>query len=358
MSNNPDTYRLFVFRVYCHHTMRSLCLFTPVLAMALASCQLLGPNAAQQAEAAYAEQNYVGARDLALAALAADEADAAALEMLVRAQLAMGAGADALAALERLKAADTLPDDAPLLEAEAHLQNGNVALAKPLLQGQNSAESWRLRALAASLVDNDQAAIEAFDRGRKAGGDKARLLAAEATFHLRRDNREAARKAVGRVQTIAPRRVETLLVTAWLAQLEGNAEIAARAFTAILARTPQDRPALLGAIDAMQTLDRDDLADPLITRGRAAYSQDLAFIYFAARSMARRGDWIAARDALQERESELAAHDPAQLLYAEVLLELGQGELARALVTPIHSRRRGDADVAALYTRALEATAG
>ena len=67
--------------------------------------------------------------------------------------------------------------------------------------------------------------------------------------------------------------VETLLATAWLAQLEGNAEIAARAFTAILQRTPQDRPALLGAIDALQELDRDDLADWPIARGRGSVSR-------------------------------------------------------------------------------------
>ena len=107
-----------------------------------------------------------------------------------------------------------------------------------------------------------------------------------------------------------------------------------------------------------RSLDRDDLADPLIARGRGAYPDDLAFVYFNARSKARREDWRAARDLLQERESELAEHDPAQLLYAEVLLELGQGELARALITPVYARRGGDADVAALYARALAATAG
>ena len=127
--------------------------FRPVLltalSLALASCGLLGPGATEQAEAAYAEQNYVGARDYALTGLQADADNAAALTVLVRAQLAMGAGAEALASLARLDALDALPADAKLLEAEAHLQSGDVAAARRLLQGQDNAESWRLRALAA-----------------------------------------------------------------------------------------------------------------------------------------------------------------------------------------------------------------
>jgi len=113
---------------------------------------------------------------------------------------------------------------------------------------------------------------------------------------------------------------------------------------------------MLGAIDALQRLDRDDLADPLIAQGRAAYAGDLSFIYFAARAHARKGEWVAARDLLQEYEPQLAGQEPAQLLYAEALLELGQGELARAIVTPIHSRRRGDGEVTALYDRIVQET--
>ncbi len=326
------------------------------LGLSLAGCDIIRPEASQEAQAALAAQDYLTARDLAQGALAQDSKDAAALEVLVRAQLAMGAGEEALATLEQLAKAEALPQDHLLLKAEAHLQTGDPASAKRLLQGQGSAESWRLRALAASLAKDDAGALEAFAKGRDASGNKARLFVAEATHHLQRNNRDAARDAVARAQEVAPRRVETQYVTGWLAQIEGNAEIAARAFLAILEKTPQDRPAMLGAIDAAQQLGRDDLADPLLARGRAAYPGDLSFTYFAARAHARKGDWAAARDLLQQSEAELAGNDPAQLLYAEALLELGQREMARAIVTPIHSRRSSDAEIAGLHERIMRAT--
>lgn len=327
-----------------------------VAAFGLASCGLLGPSAAQQAQVAFDEQNYIAARDLAAAALKGDADNAAALEVLVRAHLVTGAGAEALAALDRLEALGALPDDHQSLRAEAHLQLGETAPAMALLEGLVSAESWRLRALAASMADDEAAVEDAFAKGREAEGDKSRLFAAEATHYLQRGNLEAARTAVGRAQEAAPRRVETQFVTAWLAQLEGNNDIAARAFLAILKKTPQDLPAMLGAIDALQKLDRDDLADPLIAQGREAYSGDLAFVYFAARAHARKGDWAKARDLLQEYEAQLAEGLPAQLLYAEALLELGQGELARAIVTPLRAKYRDDEQVQAIHARALAAT--
>lgn len=331
--------------------------FCVMSAFGLASCGLLGPSAAEQAQDAFAEQNYIAAHDLAAGALEGDADNPAALLVLARAHLATGAGTEALAALDRLKTLDALPDDYQLLRAEAHLQLGQAAPALALLDGLVSAESWRLRALAASLAGDQTAAQAAFIKGHEAEGDRARLFAAEATHYLQTGNRDAARAAVGRAQETAPRRVETQFVTAWLAQLDGNNEIAARAFLAILDKTPQDLPAMLGAIDALQKLDRDDLADPLITQGREEYSGDLAFVYFAARAHARKGEWAKARDLLQEHEAQLADALPAQLLYAETLLELGQGELARAIVTPLRAKYRGDEQVQEIHARALAATA-
>lgn len=325
-------------------------------AISLASCDLLGPSAQDLAVDAFEQQDYLAARSHAATALAQDAQNAEALIVLLHTQLAMGEGAEALTSLAQLDDLEALPEDHLLLEAEARLQLGEVSQASALLDGVNSAESWRLRALAATLDNDDKRAMQAFSQGRAADGDKARLYAAEATYHLRRGSLDTAREAVGLAQQTAPRRVETQFVTAWLAQLEENHEIAARAFMAILDKTPQDRPAMLGAIDALQNLDRDDLADPLISQGRNHYSGDLAFIYFAARAHGRKGDWVAARDLLQEHEAQLAGQDPAQMLYAQSLLQLGQGELARAIVTPIHSRRSSDPQVVELYDQILAVT--
>lgn len=332
--------------------------FPFMAAFGLAGCGLLGPSAAEEAQDALAQQNYIAARDLALEALQDDAEDAAALEVLARAHLVGGAGTEALAMLDRLEALDALPDDHQLLRAEALLQLGETEPAMALLDGLVSAESWRLRALVAASGDDEAGVRDAFAKGREAEGDKSRLFAAEATHYLQRGNMEAARTAVARTQEAAPRRVETQFVTAWLAQLEGNNDIAARAFLAILDKTPQDRPAMLGAIDALQKLDRDDLADPLIAQGRGAYGGDLAFIYFAARAHARKGEWAEARDLLQDHEAQLAEGLPAQLLYVEALLELEQGELARAIITPLRAKYRNDEQVQAMHARALAATEG
>ncbi len=325
-------------------------------ALSLASCDLLEPDPYDLAADAFEQQDYLAAQSHAAEALAQDAENAEALIILLRTQLAAGEGAQALASLAQLTDLEALPGDHLLLEAEARLQLGEISHADALLDGVNSAESWRLRALLATLDNDDEIALQAFAQGRAADGDKARLYAAEATYHLRQGNLDRAREAVGLAQQAAPRRVETQFVTAWLAQLEENHEIAARAFMAILDKTPQDRPAMLGAIDALQNFDRDDLADPLIAQGRDYYPDDLAFIYFAARAHGRKGDWVAARDLLQEHEAQLAGQDPAQLLYARSLLQLGQGELARAIVTPIHSRRSSDPQVAELYDQILAAT--
>ena len=142
--------------------------FTLSVALAIAGCELPGQREAERAEVAFAEQDYLGARNLALKALNDNSDSSPALIILVRAQLAMGDGAAALANLERLRALDEPPSDIDLLAAEAHLQMGNLLAAKPLLTGSNTAESWRLRALAASLQDDTPAALRAFAFGREA----------------------------------------------------------------------------------------------------------------------------------------------------------------------------------------------
>ncbi|KLI63921.1 tetratricopeptide repeat protein [Aurantiacibacter marinus] len=319
----------------------------------LGACSLIAPDPMEQAREAFEAQDYHAAREEVLRALQVNTSDTAALELLARIQLAMGLGADVPATLERLENAGTLPVDAKLIEAEALLQTGDHALAVAVLEGEDSAESWRLRALAANMAGNVPAAEAAFVSGRSADGDKRKLFVAAANHHLSRGNADAARFAVGQAQQLSPGSIETLFVSARLAQLDGQPNLAARAYLAILDLSPTDRPALLGAIAELDRLGRIDLIPDLIQRGRTAYPQDIEFIYLTASLQAYEGNWQAARDLLQEHESAAAEHDNARGLYGQALLELGQLELARAQIAPLNRRYPDNAAYARVFARIL-----
>ncbi len=324
-----------------------------LMAVSLGACSLIAPDPMDDAREAYAAQDYHAAREDVMRALEINGSDSAALELLARIQLAMGLGADVPATLDRLESAGALPADAKLLEAEALLQTGEHELAVGVLRGEDSAESWRLRALAANMAGNRAAAEAAFLSGRDAEGDKRKLFVAEANHHLSRGNADAARFAVGQAQQLSPDSIETLFVSARLAQLDGQPNLAARAYLAILELSPTDRPALLGAIAELDKLGRIDLIPELIQRGRTAYPQDIEFVYLTASLQAYEGNWQAARDLLQEHESAAAGHDNARGLYGEALLELGQLELARAQLAPLNRKYPENAAYARVFARIL-----
>lgn len=324
-----------------------------VLAATLGGCSFLFGEPLERAQEAFAEQDYFAAREAALEALQDNANDAAALDMLARVQLAMGLGVDALVTLERLEGTGGAPEDLALLRAEALLQTGDHETAFDVLEGQTVAEAWRLRALAAAMAGRDAEAAQHFVAGRDAPGDRRKLFTAAATFHLDRGDADAARFAVGQAQQLAPEAIETLFVSARLAELDQRPDFASRAYLAILEHTPNDRPALLGAIRSLDQLGRVDVFEPLIARGRSAYPDDVEFIYYDASLMAYEGSWTAARELLQQSEAIVAEHDNARGLYGQVLLELGQLEQARSMLAPLNRRYPGNAAYARQYARVL-----
>lgn len=333
---------------------RSLAAVT--LALLLAGCDTASSDPLGEAQSAFAEQDYFAARDKAQAALRDDGGNLQALDVLARAQIAMGQGGDALATLSRLESAPQLPEDFMLLKAEAHLQEGETDKALAAIEGDESADGWRLRALVAAMEDKPEEAGEAFVQGRAAPGDKLRLFAAEASWRLSRGEADAARDPVKRAQELGPERIETLYITARLAQLDEDSELAARAFMGILEITPLDRPAMLGAIAELGNMGRIDLLEPLVKRGVEAYPNDAEFIYLSARVKAEEGDWDGVREVLQARENMLGEHPDSRGLYAEALFQLGQVEQARAHLAPLYRREPGNAKVARTYTKVLLAT--
>ena len=331
------------------------CVTTIAAVLALSACNPFADDATQDVRAAFEAQDYPSARDGVAAILEGAPNDATALELMARIALAMGQGGDALAALERLEADGNAPDDAALLRAEGLLQQGDTAAALTLLADQESAEGHRLRALAARQMGNDDRAAEHFAAGRSAPGDRSRLFAAEASFHLDRGDLGAAGQAVALANDVAPDRIETLFVTARHAETQGDMVLALARYLRIVEKSPLDRPALMGAIAASEHVGQPGITRHLITYGAETRPFDPEFYYQLARIDAWDGNWEAVRERMQAHEGELQQHGPARLLYAEALLNLGQVETARAMAAP-HLAQRNDAEAARL--RAALAAAG
>ena len=323
------------------------------LSLLLAACDSPASDYRGDAQTAFASQDYFTARDAARQALRDDPKDAAALELLARTQIAMGQGRDALLTLDRLANLKAGPADETLLRAEARLQAGETQAAVALIANDQSAEAWRLRALAASQEGNEAEMLAAFAKGSEAEGDKFKLIVAEASWYLSQGDAEAARPLVAQAQKAAPGRIETLFITAQLAQLDEDSELASRAYLGILDITPLDRPALLGAIGAMANLGRIDLLRPLVERGTKAYPNDVEFIFLDARVKAEDGNWEAVRDELQQHENMIASHYDARGLYGEALRRLGQSELARAQLAPVFRQTPDNPEVRRSYAEVL-----
>ncbi|MEL1250232.1 tetratricopeptide repeat protein [Aurantiacibacter gilvus] len=323
--------------------MRAALLAVSMLA-SLGACSLLGDDALEAAQQAFEAEDYIVARDLALAALEDDAENVAALELLARAQLAMGQGGEVAAVLERIERAGGEAEDEALLAAEGQLQAGNPAAARELVGDQQTAEAWRLLALAAVQEDDEAAALEAFNNGRSAEGDKTKLYAAEASFHLSRGDLAAAAAAASLARALAPDRVETLYVSARVAEASGNHLQALSNYLRIIEKVPMDRPALLAAITASERAGQGAITRHLIAYGAQTRPLDPEFVYQQARVEAWDGRWAAVRERLQAHEPELVDHPAARVLYAEALLQLGQVETARAIVAPIVARYPGDGE--------------
>lgn len=329
-------------------------LFPMALVLSLTGgCSSFLPDPMAQAREAMSEQDYFSARDHVLAALQGNAADVDALTLLAQIQLAMGQGGEALITLDRINEAGGEGPAITLIHAEALLQSGDFEGAFATLEGLESAEAWRIRALSAAMAGNDEEAAQHFLSGREAEGDKRKFFSAAASFHLARGDADAARFAVGQAQQLAPEAIETLFVSARLAELDERPDLSSRAYLAILERAPTDRPALLGAISELDKMGRVDVFAPLIARGREAYPMDLEFIYLEASLMAYEGNWAGARDLLQQRESDISEYDDARGLYGQALMELGQFEQARAQLAPLNRRDPQNQAYARIYAQIL-----
>lgn len=331
-------------------------LFPFAMAMLLAGCAADPAEQFARAQDAFETHRYDEARIDLVSALQEEPHNVAMLEMLARTQLALGDGEGAKATLDRLDALNKLPADAALLFGEAALLRGQFDEAIRLVESENGSEAWRIRAVALVGQENFAAAGEAFGEGAALDNPSPRLLADFAIFALGNGALVRARELADQAIEVGPNQIDALLADGRVAVAEGDLGTALDAFAAARAAYPESRAALLGEAGVLGDLDRLDEMEQLIERAAEEGPDDPTVVYLRGRLAGERGEWAEVRRLFQLNERRLASRDDAQILYAEALLELGQGELARARLRPVMRRDPRNVYARRLLTRALIAT--
>jgi len=318
-------------------------------ALLLSGCGDSPETRLDRAAKAYAAHDYRGAQVDLGAVLQERPGDARALELAARAHLAQGDGVAAQAALDQLT---RKPADFAVLTGEAALLRGKAALALKAIEGVESAEAARIRALAQLMLGDPDAAAKSFADGEQQPGNKARLYADHAMFQLGRGDVAAARTLSERARKADPGALDPLLAAARLAVADGDLASGLGYYDRAARAYPGNLAALTGKAAVLGDLGRTkELATLLATLGEVAGGTP-AVAYLQARAAAGRKDWKGVRDILQPIERELVTRDDAMLLYAQAQLRLGQASDARSRLAPLNRRAPGHGLTALLLAEA------
>ena len=299
------------------------------LALIVSACGHVDPQARfADAQRAFAAEDYVAARRSVLAALDVAHDDRAMLLLLARADLALGDGEGAGAALGRIGAGGR---DIVEMRAEAALLAGHRRDAVDLLHGDGSAIACRLRAEAALAGGDTTGALAAFRQGMAAGGNDERLLAGYARLLFDQDDVDGAAKVHARLLAIAPGRLDTALIGATIAQRRGEADRAEAMLSDAARRFPARAEPLVALADLADQRGQQDRTADLAKKAAALAPADPSVVALKVRVMAEQGDWAGVRDALAPREATLDCRSFEGLAYGEAMLRLGHAEAARAI---------------------------
>jgi len=322
------------------------------LALVLAGCAEDPQARLARAEKSFAAHDYRRAAIDIAAALQAEPDNVALLTLAARNHLAQGDGVAAQAALDKLAATGRKPADFALLAGEAALLRGQAKQVLELVEGENSAEGYRLRALAQLALGDDEVAASTFAAGDAAAGDKTRLLADHAKFVLGRGQVDQAAALSRQALSAGPQQLDALLVAAQVAVAKGDLANGLKRYDQALAAYPGNFAALIGRAGVLGDLGRKQELAQLAAQIAKTAPDDPQTAYLLARLAADRKDWKKVRDLLQPLESSLDGRDDAQVLYAQALSEPGQDEQALARLEPLVRRVPGNGLAALLLARA------
>ncbi|MEL1250230.1 tetratricopeptide repeat protein [Aurantiacibacter gilvus] len=320
------------------------------MALALSACGVSPEEQFDRAEQAFAEHRFNDARLDLGTLLQADSDNPELLELMARTQLQLGDGEGARSMLERLAAQNVRPDDYDTLLAEAMLLQGEFESALAAGTALGTAEGYRIAALSHVALGGADAALESFQQGMQAAGDRSRLYADFARFaHMAGETGRAVELA-RMAREADPQGLDPLLASALIAQDSGRYEQALEYYEQAQAAWPESRVALLGRIGVLGDSGRLDDARTLIEEAARQQPDDPDVIYLQARLAAEEGDWSDVRTILQPIEDN---SDPRQqLLYARALVELDLVEQALPRLTTLVRRNPAVAEPRRVLARA------
>ena len=315
---------------HCALHASSLC-----LALLLSACSNDGAGDLGAAQQSYQKRDYAAARNDLNSVLKAEPDNAKALEVMARTLIRLNDGVGAIAMLDRLQSIGRIPADHRILRGDAEIFGGRFAQAIEAVEGDHSAEAWRIRALALVGMGEQDRAQAAFAQGASAPGQKSELLAAFARFALDAGNMEQAQSLAGQSLAEQPGNLIALQVQARIAGMSGQPERALAIYRGLARDNPGRIDIQFGLIEALGSMRRFEEIEKVLKSAEKLAPDHPKILLYKAQLAAERHEWSKVRELLQPKETYLGEMPELQLLYAQALLEIGQIEQARAYLAPL-----------------------
>lgn len=299
-------------------------------ALLLAGCQASPQDQFAKAQASFAARDFVAARIAVSAALQGDPGNREMLMLLARAQLALGDGDAAEAAIDRLTAAGGSGPEVEMMKARLALLQNRPADALKLAAGNTTPQGWAIRASAHLGLGQTAEAITAFQQGMAAGDDIG-LATDYARYLLQTDQPDAVVPILARMQATAPKAYETQVLVGDLAVARGQTDAAITAYRNVIKNFPDRVDPYLALANQLDEKGKVDEAMAELAKAEKLGSSSPDVQSLKVQLLSEKGDWEEIRDTLQTQESTLDPSSGIGMTYAEAMLRLGHAEQARML---------------------------
>ncbi|MEP3225810.1 MAG: tetratricopeptide repeat protein [Parasphingorhabdus sp.] len=188
--------------------------------LSLGACSIGDGDPLSEAQAAYAENDFRGARIYLLSALKENSKDPAANLLFAKTQLHLGDGVAAEAALKKLEKNEIYAAELPSLMAHALLLRAMPERALALTENPDSthaALTFWVRAQALLQLDRKDEAVAALTAGLRAAPQDPTLLALRGNYEIDTRNISAARQTATLALKYGPDNLDALLLSGQLA---------------------------------------------------------------------------------------------------------------------------------------------
>ena len=296
----------------------------------LAGCSESAASLLAKARDRYAAQDYPAAREQLAAALIKEPENPQMLALMLQTQLRLGDPDASEGTLKRLEQTGANIPGLNRIKAQIALFRQQPKEALALAGNDTTVEGWRIRAEAQLALGNGSKAQEAFERGMAAGND-IRLAEGYARYKLLSNDMPGTARVLQRMEAMAPKAYETLVLKGDLAAARGQTGLAIDAYRAVLQAFPGRVAPMVALANQYDARGRIEEAASLAERAGKLAPDNPAVEALKYQLLAEKGQWEKIRLGLQSRESQLVPGSGLQMTYAEALLRLGHAEQARML---------------------------